>query len=95
MYKILKKPIITEKSSAGQAAMNVYSFEVDRRAKKPQIKRAVEQIFSVKVLNVRTSVFRRSKKKSLRAGSGRRVIYLKKALVKLAEGEKIGIFEGV
>ena len=94
MYKILKKPIITEKSSLDQS-MNVYSFEVDRRAKKPQIKKAVEQIFSVKVLDVRTSIFRRSKKKSLRAGSGSKVVYLKKALVKLKEGEKIGVFEGV
>lgn len=94
MYKILKKPIITEKSSLSQS-MNVYSFEVDRRAKKTQIKKAVEQIFSVKVLDVRTSIFRRSKKKSLRAGADRKVVYLKKAFVKLKDGEKIGVFEGV
>ena len=94
MYSILKKPIITEKSSINQG-LNIYSFVVDKRAKKTHIKKAVERIFSVKVLDVRTSIFRRTKKKSLRAGSGHNVFYVKKAMVRLAEGDKIGIFEGV
>jgi large subunit ribosomal protein L23 len=54
--QILKKPVITEKSSWEADRHNRYSFEVDRRATKAQIKNAVKQLYGVRVENVRTQV---------------------------------------
>ncbi|MCB0393092.1 MAG: 50S ribosomal protein L23 [Bdellovibrionales bacterium] len=92
MYQVIKRPLITEKNSLHQAA-NVFAFEVDRDADKIQIRKAVEQLFQVKVLEVRTAVCRN---RSRRVGSHlSRIKYWKKAMVKLAPGEKISLFEGV
>lgn len=89
---ILKKPIITEKSllATGQG---FYTFEVDRRATKHQIKKAVEDHFKVDVVSVRTLNY---KGKQKRFGKARRKIQtsgFKKALVKLKPGQKLDIFE--
>ena len=54
IYSIIKRPIITEKSSSQKSAYNQYVFEVATFANKIQIKEAVEKIFKVKVLRVRT-----------------------------------------
>ncbi len=92
MYQIIKRPLMTEKNSMIQAN-NTYAFEVDRKANKLQVRKAVEQLFQVKVVSVRTSIGRNRKR---RTGTNfSRVRYTKKALVKLAPGDKIGLFEGV
>jgi len=53
---ILRKPLITEKSAWEAEARNRYSFEVDMRARKEQIRKAVEELYSVRVLKVATQV---------------------------------------
>jgi large subunit ribosomal protein L23 len=51
---IIRKPLITEKATYESSAFNRYAFEVDRRATKPQIKRAVEDLYGVRVVRVAT-----------------------------------------
>ena len=95
-YSIIMRPLVTEKSTALSAA-NKYIFEVDMRANKPQIKAAVEKAFSVNVVAVNVLVMK-AKPRSRRAGGGRRITYgsdWKKAIVSLAAGDKIELFEGV
>lgn len=91
MYYTVKKPIITEKNSL-LAENGVYVFEVDRKATKTDIKQAVEKYFRVKVLSVNTAVCR-GRSTRTRLGVSK-VPYWKKAMVKLAPGEKITLFEG-
>lgn len=92
MYEIIKRPLVTEKSSA-YGDYNTYVFEVAKDATKEEIKRAVEKAFSVKVQAVRTTRYRtRWLKKQSNFGPPQ---YKKKAFVKLTDGQKISIFEGV
>ena len=86
-YKIIKRPLRTEKSVADGEATNSYHFEVDLRANKIQIKNAVEKYFKVKVQDVRTIV-RKGKEKRVRFKLGRTKDW-KKAVVKLKEGSTI------
>ena len=89
---VIRRPLITEKNTV-HAAANTYAFEVSKTAEKTQIKRAIEKAFNVKVVGVRTQNCRGRKR---RAGTRlSAVTYWKKALVKLAPGEKIALFEGV
>jgi large subunit ribosomal protein L23 len=91
MFEVIKKPLLTEKSSS-YGDFDTYVFEVDRTANKLQIKNAVEKAFDVKVKDVRTLIYRtRWLKKQARFGPPK---YKKKAFVKLADGQKISIFEG-
>ncbi len=92
-YDILRRPVITEKSTQLREDANTVVFEVDPKATKPEIKGAVEKIFSVKVKDVRTVIVRG---KQARVGRfvGRRKNW-KKAYVTLHEGEHIELFEGV
>ena len=90
---MIRKPLITEKSTLERELSNVVTFSVDPRASKPEIKRAVEELFSVKVLEVRTSKVR-GKTRRLGRSVGRRPNW-KKARVRLGEGETIEFFEGV
>lgn len=92
MLHIIKKPLISEKNSL-MAEQGVYTFEVDRKATKTDIKKAVEKSFKVKVSSINTQICRNRAKKT-RVGQSQ-VKYWKKAFVKLASGEKIAIFEGV
>ena len=92
MFYTIKKPLITEKNSL-LAEQGVYVFEVDKKATKPEIKSAIEKYFRVKVDTVKTSTCRNRARRT-RMGVGR-VQYWKKAMVKLKEGEKISLFEGV
>lgn len=90
---ILKRPLITEKATLLKGTSNAVCFEVDRRAKKKQIQEAVEKMFKVKVVDVRTmtvagKVKRRGRTAGLRPG-------WKKAVVTLSAGQKIEFFEGV
>ena len=96
-YKIIKRPILTEKSYAG-IANKVYTFEVDKRATKVDIKIAVEQAFGVQVASVNT-VTVKGHKKSQNTKSGRTVgktSDFKKAIVTLKESSKpIAFFESL
>lgn len=92
MKQIIKKPLITEKNTYHNAA-GVYVFEVEVSSSKPEIKQAVEKNFKVKVDSIRTSVGR-GRAKMTKFGAGK-VPYAKKAYVKLVEGQKIALFEGV
>ncbi len=91
MKQIVKRPLITEKNTILNAA-GVYVFEVASEATKPDIKKAIEKGFGIKVLSVKTSNCRGIAKTN-RYGYGR-VPYWKKAFVRLAPGEKISLFEG-
>jgi large subunit ribosomal protein L23 len=92
-YGIITRPLITEKAQTMAAQQNKYAFEVDKRANKMQIKEAVEVAFSVNVKEVNTAVM-----KGKRRRYGRSITKQpdwKKAIVTLAPGEKIELFEGV
>ncbi|MBA0054089.1 50S ribosomal protein L23 [Streptomyces sp. AJS327] len=88
---LLIKPVVSEKSYA-LLDENKYTFVVDPRANKTQIKQAVETVFSVKVMGVNT-LNRQGKRKRTRTGYGRRAD-TKRAIVTLAEGDRIDIFGG-
>ena len=92
--EVIRRPLITEKSTAQRDDMSIIAFEVDRRANKIDVKRAVEAQFKVKVAEVRVA---RVHGKVRRQGRfvGRRPDW-KKAYVRLVEGEKqIEFFEGM
>ncbi len=89
---ILKRPVVTEKSMA-LLADNKYTFLVDLRANKSEIKKAVEEIFKVKVDKVSTLRVK-GKPKRVRNVVGK-TSDVKKAIVKLKEGDKIELFEGM
>jgi large subunit ribosomal protein L23 len=91
-YNILKRPLITEKSTIQKEAANQLSFEVDRRANKVEIRRAVEKVFGVKVVDVRT-MQKQGKVKRFGRTLGQRNNW-KKAIVTLAPGEHVEFFEG-
>ncbi|MBW1602448.1 50S ribosomal protein L23 [Streptomyces sp. JJ66] len=88
---ILLKPVVSEKSYA-LLDENKYTFIVHPRANKTQIKQAVEAVFSVKVTGVNT-INRQGKRKRTRTGYGKRAD-TKRAIVTLAEGDRIDIFGG-
>jgi len=92
-YDIIKRPLITEKTSIQKETLNQVSFEVDRRANRVDIKRAVENIFNVKVSQVRTMQMNGKIKRRGRIVGKRRD--WKKAMVTLMPGERIDFFEGV
>ena len=96
IYDILRRPILTEKSSDQYAKLNQYAFEVAKNANKSMIKEAVEDIFDVKVLRVNTMIMpaKRSRRAQSRRVLVRKSAY-KKAIVTLAPGDTIAIFEGV
>ena len=92
-YEIIKKPIITE-NSMDQMADRKYTFEVAKDANKIEIKKAVEEIFGVKVEKV-TTMRVLGKIKRMGANSGKRPDW-KKAIVKLSEDSKtIEFFDGL
>ena len=91
MKQIIKSPLITEKNTA-LSESGVYVFEVHIEASKPEIKKAIEAGFSVKVKNIRTSICR-SDMKYTKFGLSK-VRKWKKAYIHLAAGQKIALFEG-
>ena len=94
IQEIIRRPLITEKSTELRDDRNIVAFQVDRRANKIQIRRAVEAQFGVKVAEVRVASMHG---KTRRQGRyvGRQADW-KKAYVRLADGEKpIEFFEGV
>ncbi len=90
---VIIQPLITEKSMRVMEENNAYTFEVAPDANKVQIKRAVEQIFNVKVEKVNTMNMR-GKKRRLGFTEGKRKDW-KKAIVRLHEDDSIEIFEGI
>jgi large subunit ribosomal protein L23 len=93
-YRIVLRPVITEKSTLMKDINREVCFEVDRRANKSEIKKAVEQLFKVKVERVRTQS-KRGKMKRVGRSQGKTKDW-KKAYVRLKEGEKmIEFFEAV
>ncbi|MBI4282221.1 MAG: 50S ribosomal protein L23 [Chloroflexi bacterium] len=92
VFEVLRRPLITEKSTILQDGQNKYAFEVDSRANKAQVKRAVEESFGVKVVDVNMLTVKGKMKRF-----GRRLAQepsWKKAVVSLRTGDKIQIFEG-
>jgi large subunit ribosomal protein L23 len=89
---VVKRPLITEKNERAREAARQFAFEVHRDATKIQVKQAVEKLFSVHVLQVRTAIAR-GKNKRVGKSSGQRPNW-KKAFVTLREGETIALFEG-
>lgn len=93
-YQVILRPIITEKSTWLKDKNREVCFEVDRRANKIEIKKAVEQLFKVKVERVRTQS-KRGKRRRVGRSEGKKKDW-KKAYVQLKEGEKmIEFFEAV
>ena len=91
--EIIKRPLITEKTSIQKELYNQLTFEVDRRANRIEIKRAIETIFNVRVSGVKTvQVIGKIKKRGRIIGKRRN---WKKAIVRLMPGERIDFFEGV
>ncbi|MDY7040471.1 MAG: 50S ribosomal protein L23 [Chloroflexota bacterium] len=93
-YEVLKRPVLTEKSSFQADYMSQYTFEVDGRANKHQVKKAVEEVFDVEVaavniINVPAKMGRYGRRRVVRIPAW------KKAIVTLEPGQRIEIFEGV
>ena len=92
-HQIIIRPVISEKSYNLIESEGQYTFQVDQRANKNQIKRAVENAFDVSVAKVNTTnVKSKPKRQGLTRG---RTSTWKKAVVKLVEGDRIELFEGV
>ncbi len=91
-YDIIRGPVVTEKSTQG-SMYNQVTFQVDRRASKPEIKEAVEALFKVKVAKVNT-LNQAGKVKRFRGRLGQRNA-VKKAIVTLEEGHMIDVSSGI
>jgi large subunit ribosomal protein L23 len=94
IYEVLRRPVVTEKSIDAVDTTNRYTFEVDLRANKLQVKEAVELAFDVTVIDVNMVLMpaktsRRGKRVRIRKPKW------KKAVVALAPGNSIQLFEGV
>ncbi|HOV12641.1 MAG TPA: 50S ribosomal protein L23 [Bacteroidales bacterium] len=94
---VIIKPVITEKMTAMGESQGRYAFLVDKRANKLQIKKAVEELYEVKVEAVNTMVYAgKTKSRYTKAGyiAGRKNS-TKKAVVTLAQGEKIDFYSNI
>jgi large subunit ribosomal protein L23 len=89
-HDIILAPVVSEKSYQLIEDHNTYTFEVDPRASKEQIRDAVEKVFGVEVLRVNT-MNRQGKRKRYGYKMGRRK-HIKRAVVTLAEGDSIDLF---
>ena len=92
-YEIIKRPLITEKTSIQKELFNKVTFEVDRRANRIEIKQEIETVFNVRVSSVKTMQITGKTKQRGRITGKRRD--WKKAIVTLMPGERIDFFEGV
>lgn len=93
MYEVIKRPVLTEKTTLQKEQANQITLEVDRRANKIEIREAVEKIFKVKVLDVQSMVVQ-GKTKRVGRFSGKKSDW-KKAIITLQPGEKVPFLEGV
>lgn len=92
-HDVILEPIVSEKSY-GLLDHGVYTFRVDRKASKPEIHDAVEKIFDVKVVKVNTLNRLGKRKRNRRTGTWGQRPTTKRAIVTLAEGQRIDLFEG-
>ena len=92
MYELIRRPVVTEKSTLG-GEFNQVTFQVPLAATKPEIKAAIEGIFNVKVKKVNT-LRQKGKTKRFRGTVGRRSD-IKKAMVTLEEGHSIDVTTGI
>ena len=95
--EILKKPLITEKASALSEKAGKYTFLVNKKANKLEIKKAVEKMYGVNVEEVNTLIIAskpKSRNTKTRVVSGRKGSY-KKAIVKVAKGEVIDFYNEI
>lgn len=93
IYKVIKKPHITEKATLQKGSNNQVTFEVHKKANKIEIRRAVETLLKTKVVDVKTMNIE-GKKRRMGRSFGKRPDW-KKAVVRLAPGENIEFFEGM
>ena len=97
-WDVIVRPVVTEKTTIQMDVENVYSFVVDERANKQDIARAIEALWDVKVEDVRTMRYAGKMRRSFMGrmnrnwSLGRRPSF-KKAVVKLAEGDHIELYE--
>lgn len=91
-YQIIRRPVITEKSNRLKEAENKYTFEVHPEANKTEIKKAIEELFKVKVLTVNT--VRLPGKQKRFGASVTRQADRKKAVATVKKGDRIEFFEG-
>ncbi len=94
---ILKKPLITEKSTKLSEKLNQYSFLVDKTANKPEIKVAIEKMYDITVTGVSTAIYAgKAKSRFTKRGqfSGRRPS-VKKAIITVKEGQVIDFFANI
>jgi large subunit ribosomal protein L23 len=91
-FEIIKRPLNTEKTNIQKEIANQVTFEVDRRANRIEIKRAIETAFKVRVAGVQTMQIKGKTKRRGRTVGKRRD--WKKAIVTLMPGERIDFFEG-
>lgn len=92
LYRTVVRPVVTEKSSARYGMLREYAFETRTDATKYEIKEAIEALFGVRVVKVRT--LQQPAKVRTRGRSAGRIPRWKKAYVRLHEGDEIEIFEG-
>ncbi|MEJ2502252.1 MAG: 50S ribosomal protein L23 [Gemmatimonadota bacterium] len=90
---VVIRPVVTERSTIMADEQDAFTFIVAEDANKIEIKRAVETLFDVKVRSVNTMRYR-GKLRRVGRHTGRRPSF-KKAIVKLAEGERIDVYEGI
>ena len=95
LYDVLRRPLVTEKTNYQSSKLKQYTFEVPVSANKTQIKDAVETLFEVSVKRVNVIILppkrtRRARSRRLRV----RRSAMKKAIVTLAEGQSIDVFQG-
>ena len=93
LTSVLKRPIITEKSTALKGEGGRYCFQVDRAATKIEIKLSVEKFFGVKVKDVKTTTVPAQKRRVGRLRKEIKIAKWKKAVVELEKGQKIDTFE--
>ena len=98
MNMIIKKPILTEKATADSELNNRFSFVVDRRANKIEIKAAIEKLYGVSVEKVRTMTYgggKANRKFTARGVAEQTNSIWKKAVVTVSEGETIDLYENI
>ncbi|MCZ4693124.1 50S ribosomal protein L23 [Ancylomarina euxinus] len=95
--EILLKPLVTEKMTELSEKLNRVGFVVDRRATKIDIKRAVEKMYSVKVVSVNTMNYQgKTKSRFTKAGAiNGRTVSFKKAIITLVEGDNIDFYSNI
>ncbi len=89
---VILRPVVSEKSYA-LLDENVYTFQIDRRANKIEVRQAVEELFGVRVVKVTTLNRKGKRTRNRRTGAVGRRPDTKRAVVSLAEGDRIDLFE--